>query len=173
MNTVHEFGLTDDDSTDEKRPVEEEYTTVFDDLRTELETPVEVQPLFLQVPNRPSIEVIYEPAIEFDLLRAWIKKSSTGRKKEFDPLLFAFQILSFTCRGIRIRGKEATEDGEPMTFASRTLQEMLGTTNPRAAIRNLYGGEGHIISASQYVLEAAGYGDVDMDEGDDNPLNLG
>lgn len=162
-----------DSSAFELNPGDGEQTdngaSVYEDLRSELSKKVDVEHLRLVVPQRPNIEVAFEPDIEFDLLRMFMKKATVGqgKKKEFDPLRFAYQVMTHTMRGLYVNGKEATENGDPVTFGSPGVMQMLGSSSPQQTIRKLYGKDGHIISTSQRVLEEAGYGDFDIEEGDE------
>ena len=169
MNDVHTFGAqgTDDIDTINR----DDDASVLADLRAELTKAVDTEPLRLVVPQRPNIEVAFEANIEFDLLRTWMKKSTrrVSGKQEFDPLSLAYKVLSFTCRGVWVNGKFATEEGDPITFGSPGFMSMLGSNTPQSSIRALYGMDGHIISTMQTVLERAGYGDMDIEEGD-SPL---
>ena len=159
-------------------PVDDEVATVenasavYDQLRLELASNPDVEPLILGIPIRPTVEVIYSPDIEWDLFDAWMKRATRNKDKRVNPLLFASQVMLKTCIGIRINGKEVVnDDGEPITFVSVELQRMVNARSPQECLSKLYGKrDGHIIQTSGKIVDAAGYGDVDIDDGGDNPL---
>lgn len=165
MADIEVIDMTGSDSS----PTKGESGSVYDALRAELATEVDVETVWLTVPGRPNIDVEFYPALEFDLLRAFMKKCiKPGSKgKEFDALKFAYQIMSFLCRGVRIGGKVVTtENGDPVTFVNMVP----GKTTPEA-IRWVYGNDGHILVLSQNLVELCGYSDEDM-ESDDGPLGI-
>jgi hypothetical protein len=117
------------------------------------------------------VKVRFNTDIEFDLLQTWMKKSV--KKGVTDQLLFAFQVLAFTCDCILFNDQDATDnEGTNLTFAHAQFREMLGARDTRDAIRKLYVKDGHIIGTAQKISEAAGYSEDDMDEleGGGSPL---
>lgn len=168
--SVHEFGTPSSGG-----PVEDagdmNPETIFEMLRDELAKPVENEPITLSVPTRSNIKVRFNTDIEFDLLQTWMRKSV--KKGITDQLLFALQVLAFTCDCILLNGQDAQdEEGTNLTFAHAQFRKMLDARDTREAIRKLYVKEGHIIGIAQKVTEAAGYSEDDMDdlESGGNPL---
>lgn len=143
-------------------------SSVYDDLRAALSESVEVEAVEYIVPQRPSVEMIFKPDIEFDLLRSWMNAASRNKKKEFNPLTFAYQVISTTNTGITFNGhQEFDSEGTPLTVTHKELQVMLGAHDVTSAVRRLYGIDGHIIQVAQKVVEAAGYDDIDLEGGTD------
>lgn len=169
---VHQFGIED---TNEQESSVKDYNTssnVLDDLRNSLSAPVGTKETVLKVPQRPNIEMVFDPDIEFDLLRAWMRSASNNKKQQFNPLVFAFAVISKTNVGVRISGKQAyDEEGTALTVVHAQFREMLGAHDTASAIRKLYGLDGHIISTGQKIVEDAGYDDVDLEAGND-PLGI-
>lgn len=145
---------------------------VYEDLRAALTAKVEVEPVVYGVPTRPGVELRFLPDIEFDLLRGWMKAAARNKKKEFNPLAFAYMVISKTNTGVLFNGKEETDsEGNPLTVTHNEFRQMVGANEVSSAIHRLYGNDGHIIQVAQKVVEAAGYDDMDMEEGSD-PLGL-
>lgn len=164
---IREFGVT---GTDIERPAIEA-DTLFDELRAELSTDVEAEPKSYVVPNRPNMEIIFGTDIDFDLLKTWLKRASR-KNNDFDPLKFAYMVMSFKCTGIIYKGQKMTDDeGTPLTFAHAELQGLMKVHDTTNAIRKVYGNDGHIISTAQKVIEDAGFSDFDIEEGS-SPLSM-
>lgn len=162
------FGSTD--TAIEELSLVDNSTSIYDALRADLTTDIAIDPIPLIVPLRPTIEILYKPEIEWDLFESWMKRAAKNPKKTVNPVNLALSVLSFTCVGIRRGGKNVVDDeGDNATFASEDIQKMLKANSVQQAIRAMYGQEGHIISTSARVLEEAGYGDVDIESGE-NPL---
>lgn len=159
--TEHNFGgantPTDDDDS------------LLGELEAELSKEIRKAPLILTVPQRPRMSLIFDPTIEYDLYRMWVKKA-TEKKKDDTPnfLKLAFSVMSFTSRGLMLDGTERfTKKGERLPLTSHHVHEMANVPvgNTTAAIRWIFGNDGHIIQAMQKIVEAAGYSlDGDVEE---------
>lgn len=162
---VRSFGMVEDsDDVAEQSNA----ASVYDDLRSALSESVGVESVEFIVPQRPNVEMIFQPDIEFDLLRSWMNTASRNKKKEFNPLTFAYQVISKTNTGVTFNGnQEFDSEGSPLTVTHKEFQTMLGASDVTSAIRRLYGIDGHIIQVAQKVVEAAGYDDVDVEGGTD------
>lgn len=168
MNDFPTFGAQDSDVESTREQVGNE-ETVLDALRSALKEETTVPAFRLAVPNRPSIELEFNPDIEYDLLRRFMKSAARNKAKEFNPLAFAYSVLSKTNVGVYINGRQAHDaEGTPLTVVHAELRAMLGAVDTVDAIRRLYGVDGHIIAAANRVVEEAGYNEDDM-EGD-SPL---
>lgn len=167
-------GANEPDAAEEIAPSGQ---TMFDMLEAELSQKAQKDPLTLSVPGRPGYTLTFDPTIEFEQYRAWVDKATTKRRggeSKLDPLKLAFTIISHTNVSIERSGVVAqNEDGSNMTIVSTKLHGFLKvpTGAVGAAIQKLYGSDGHVIQASQKVVEAAGYSlDGDVTEVDDDPL---
>jgi hypothetical protein len=75
-----------------------------------------------------------------------------------DPEDLAYGVLVRQSRGLSIDGQPASgEDGQPLTFRHRKLQEFLGAEDAVDAVKKLYIKEGHIIVAYQKVMQMTGW----------------
>jgi hypothetical protein len=170
----HEFGVDSTGvaaSTDDEGFVTEE--TVYDDLKAEFNAESEDDIKWYVVPSRPNIELAFSTQIDFDLLKQWFKKATDRRKKEFNSLRLGHIVLSNQTRGIRVGGVEVTHEGEPITLVHPRLWDIFGAHSAEQAMKKVFKSEGFVITCGQQVIEDAGYGDFDMEEGDDSPLATG
>lgn len=163
----------------EDETIEPSGQTMFDLLEAELSEKAKKDPLTLNIPGRPLYTATFDPTIDFEQYRAWVDKATTKRRGtdgKLDPLKLAFTIISHTNVSIERDGIIATnEDGSNMTIVSPKLHGFLKvpTGAVGTAIQKLYGSDGHIIQASQKIVEAAGYSiEGDVTEVDDDPLGI-
>lgn len=132
---------------------------ILDELRQEVAKAVDIEPLVLSVPNRPTISVVYMPEIDYDLLKKMLRRAT--HREVVDELRFAKALLAYVCRGLRLKGREVKDDaGGNMTIRSTEFHEMMGARDTSEAMDKLYASHGHIIKTAQEVMEAAGYGDM-------------
>lgn len=170
--TAHTFGGAEPDIY----PSEPDGRTVFDQLADALSAPVEKEPLKLKVPSRPSVTMVFNPDIDFEMYQTWVERATKGKpgeKKRESPdfLRLALTVISHTNSGVLINGQDAgTDIRQPAMHAKLRVQE--GQTG--TAIRKLYASDGHVIQTMQKIVEAAGYsldGDVEVDDEFD-PLEI-
>ena len=170
-----EGALSDDFMVD--TPVEP--MNLLQELANELANEAKKSDLVLRVPGRPNITLTFDPnIIEYEMFKAWGKRATVkeGKEKTMDPMKFAFIALSNTNTEIRLEGQLARDmDGTNLTLASAKLHGMLGVPAGQTvgAIKRLFGNDADIIGMSNKVIEAAGYGqdnDFEADE-DDSPLD--
>jgi hypothetical protein len=89
-----------------------------------------------------------------------ILKRAEMNKKEAG--LADASILALCCLEIRRLGElVADEDGNPVTFRDKQLQEWVGAASSRDAVRALYGSDGYVTTVANRLLEEAGYGKDD------------
>lgn len=134
----------------------------LDELRAELNADVSPT-VTLKVEGRPGWAVIYR--IDFtgkdvDGVRrqAKDKRFADG----VDGVKFAAILLALTCQGITRNGvplEETIGEDKPVTFTSRSLQELLGTHDANSTVRKVYGLEGHVDAAARRLMAEAGWGD--------------
>jgi hypothetical protein len=89
-----------------------------------------------------------------------ILKRAEMNKKEAG--LADASILALCCMEIRRLGELVADDeGNPLTFRDKQLQEWVGATSSRDAVRALYGSDGYVTTVANRLLEEAGYGKDD------------
>lgn len=145
--------------------------TLLAELEAELSRKVEKELLTLTVPNRPRMKLTFDPSIEFDDYKLWVKRAKETKKDDAPNMLrLAFTVLSFTTRGMKLDDAErTTRDGVSLPLTSPHVHRMANVAegNTREAIRWIFGSDGHIIQAMQKIVEAAGYSlDGDVEEVD-------
>ena len=70
----------------------------------------------------------------------------------------AVAILVHQCRGLVIDGQVQHNDaGQPLTFQSSDLRDMLGATDTHDAVRKLYGRDGDVSRVQDAVIKACGW----------------
>lgn len=151
--------------------------TVYNSLREAVAKKAVKPNIKLTIPNRPAIKLEFDPNIEFDVYQAWMNKATRGKKTP-DFLRLAMQVIAYSNRAVIFNGQPAeSEDGSGriLTVRSEELHDMLGAPigSVQAAIKELYGSDGHIIQTLHKITDAAGYsvdGDVEEDE-DASPLD--
>jgi hypothetical protein len=164
---------------DEEIPLDE--MTVMSDLREALATSVEVEDIRLDVPKRPNVRMVFRPVIDFDQLKLWTKRAKESNRKDapVDQKKLSSMILIETCVGMDFKLRDGSwresvngADNRPLTFKSREVHEMMGTTigGNYHAVEKMYGSDGHLMYVAKIVMEAAGYADFDLEAGESDPL---
>src|SRR5688500_16363355 len=106
--TERTFHTGDDDTKIEHLDGELSGDTILEQMRAEAAAIVDVEAISLIVPERPHFELLFMPNIDYDLLNSMMKKarkSIGGGKKEWNPLTFAYQIMSHTSTGTAYKGQ--------------------------------------------------------------------
>lgn len=136
-------------------------STTLERLRNAVSQKIERSPQYLEVPERPGVEIEISPNITQEQMKSWRKNSGENSRNGFDSIKFACYIIASCTRGIRIDGEEVlTEDGSAVSFASPEIMEMTGTTRPVPdCVRAFFGIDPHIESAAVAIMDAAGWGD--------------
>lgn len=138
-----------------------------------------------RIPKRRILRVILDPNIDGDKFQAWQRRATQkgvradGTGSNIDAMRLASIVVGNQMVGLEIATKdggweEAYDDnGEPLTFRSPRLREMLapGNTSVSASelVKKLFGNDGHLLECSRVLVEKAGYGD-DSESEDDDPL---
>lgn len=136
--------------SDEPKP------TLLADLRAELSEQVEHKPLTLKVPNRPGYSVRYSTDIEYRRLQMITKRAQDKGLGGTDLVKWSCSVLATFCESVVRHGEDVLDDGQPVTFASKMLQEAVGTFEAVACIRKFYGEDGDIMAAASTLVTAAG-----------------
>lgn len=150
------------DDLDRPRPTPErvaaEIATPLDALRDEVTAEL-AETTTLEIPGRPGYGVRFSLNIDHPMLGLWRKKAKDSQQPEgIDELKWACIILAAQAEAIVRNGDELVLDGEPVTFSSRPLLELLGAREAHQAVRKLYGRDAHIVNTAYVLLELAGYG---------------
>lgn len=153
-------------------PVERD--NLKDTLRGMLSKKVDKPPFACPVPAREGVSVVFNANISSQQLNTWRRKS---RNKSYgggvDTIRFAALVLASQNIAIKFNGEVAKNDeGENLTLRDSEIQDMLGALSNLQAVGELFGYEGHMITASQGLLEAAGWGDDDDEFEDDDTAPL-
>ena len=134
----------------------------LEDLRAELLA--EVAPsTTIAVPGRPAYAVRFRTDFttrELDSLR------KRARNKRFldgiDGAKFSALLLGLTCLDVLRNGEPLGPalgvDGA-VTFTTRELQELYGTSSADETVRKFYGLEGHVDATARRLMAEAGWGD--------------
>jgi hypothetical protein len=156
----------------EEKPLDN--ATILAQMREEAQQEVEIEDMRCIVPNRPNFELLIHPSIDYDLLNSFMKRSTKQikGKREWSPLVFAYQVISHTNIGVAYKGVTVQDsDGDDLTIASNQFWAMFGVNSPQQALSALYGSQGHLIATSQEIVSRAGYGDIDVETGEGGPLD--
>lgn len=149
---------------------------VYADLKANLTEQVEDHIIDLPVPNRQrsgTTYIRYNCTFEYDTLNRWMKSSQTGRgqNKRTDPKKLSHLVLHACCVGIGVEKngvkREMLIGGNPVTFDSKEIQDMLGTMSGwSGAITTMYSNDGHMMQTMNRIITEAGYNEIDLDDVD-------
>lgn len=177
--SVQGFGAADGDIDGyegDELPMEVSEDTILSDLKEEFsaDTPENIK--WYIVPERPDIALAFNIVMDYDTVKQYFKTATTrkGNKETLDQLKLADIVLSQHTRGIKSKGRLVTVDGKNVTLISKEWAETVnlrGDSHIREVLTRTMRTQGHVISMSQKVIADAGYGDIDIQEGD-GPLGL-
>jgi hypothetical protein len=136
--------------------------SVLDELKAVISKKIERPYVFIEVPERPGVNVRVSPNITQHQIRQWRKNCGEDSKNGVDPTKFACTVISATTTGIFVNNVEAfDEDGYSLNFTSPDIHKMTQTTRAVPdAVRAFFGIDPHVEAAALAVLEAAGYSDT-------------
>lgn len=150
--------------------------TIMSDMLEDLAKSIEVEPIKLVVPGRPHFHVLYNPNISYEEFDMWQKRAIDRRSKDKDlnQLKLAITVLSNLGIGLLYKGSERFDtSGDRLALSNNELHKWLGVPagSTGAAIRKLYGSDGHILITMNRLFKEAGFDpDTSVDE-DDDPLD--
>lgn len=136
--------------------------SVLDQLKEKLSKKVERATVFVEVPERPGVTIQVSPNITQHQIRSWRKNAGEDTKNGMDATKFACSVLGHTTVGIFVGSEQAVDDdGIALTFGSRAIMDMTGTSRPVPdCVKAFFGIDPHVEAAALAVLEAAGYSDT-------------
>lgn len=143
--------------------------TIYDQFRAELSKPSNVQKeVILKVPSRDGIKVKFSTDLSLEQLTRWRTRAKKNKKNEdIDLVLFNEMLIVSQCKGIIFNDEEVfDEDDDPITFNTRGFQDSLNALDIYGAVKSLYDRDADILRTGDEILEAAGYGDADLEDGD-------
>jgi hypothetical protein len=156
-NIYEEF----DPTTSSAAPIIDEDANVLDQLKALVSKKVQRPEIFINVPERPGVQLLISPNITQQQIKAWQKNSGIDSKTGIDATRFACQVIGHTTRGIFLNGEEVYEEGKSLGFASPSVLKMTGATRalPDAVVA-FFGLDPHVEAAALAIIDAAGYGDT-------------
>lgn len=162
----------DDDDFDE--PDVAGRTSDVDQVRAELTAEAEETAFPVDVPKRPGYRVFFATDIAEETivsLRTKATKKIEGGPKQVNRAIFSALILAELFVRMERQGEAVELDGKPLTFKSRSFLDLYEAKSTATAIRKFFRKDGHLIVAADKVLEAAGWGDADLDPDDEPPAD--
>lgn len=141
--------------------------TLLDELRAEAQQEARKEPVTYMVATRPGWSVRYDTNIDDQVLGQWRKRAADKTQPEgVNQLKLCLTVLANHAEVFVRNGVDALdEEGQPISFRSQYLIDLLGVGRAVDAVKKWYGADGEILSTAYSVLDAAGYG-RDADEGD-------
>jgi hypothetical protein len=134
---------------------------VLEQLKAVVSKKVMRPEIFINVPERPGVQLVISPNITQQQLKAWQKNSGSETKNGIDATKFACQVIGHTTRGIYLNGEEVFEDGKSLGFASPSILKMTGAARALPdAVMAFFGLDPHVEAAALAIIDAAGYGDT-------------
>lgn len=138
-------------------------------LREELASELEGDLFAVPVPARPGYELRCATGIRYEQLAGW-RKSAGTMHGGLNELRFACILLANQTRQIVRQDEPVTLEGQAVTFASKTLHELLGVERAVDAVRKLFGRDADVMRACKAVADAAGYGGAPAEAPDPTQL---
>lgn len=148
-------------------PTREETASVspLEGLRAALASPVQTEPITLNVPGRPGVTIRCHTRMTQEERKAWQNRSKKkvrgiGKEPEVDEMRFSCLVIANTCEAVSFHGVDAHDaEDTPLTFRHKQLWEMVGANDPEDAIRRLFGVDAHVLLASGEILLSSGFDD--------------
>ena len=110
-------------------------------------------------PELPQYAITYRVPTDRSEVAAIFKRAELNKK---EASLADASILALCCLEIKRYGTLVADDeGNPLTFRDKQLQEWVGAPSARDAARALYGSDGYVTTVAGRLLEEAGYGKSD------------
>lgn len=135
---------------------------VLDSLKKIIQDKVRRPDVYINVPERPGVQVRISPNISQNQLKAWRRNAGEERKAGMDTIKFSANLIAATTTGILVNDVVVVDDGGiELTFASPEIMAMTNTNRPHPdCVLAFFGLEPHVEAAAVAIIEAAGYGDT-------------
>lgn len=134
--------------------------TELEQLGVELSQKIDIPIVTLPVQTRPGYAVRFSTDLSQADLDAFRKKARDKRRQDgIASERFASLILASKAVAIVRGGREVTSDGEPVTFRSRELLQILHAASATDAVAKLYGADAAVDATARSLLSEAGWGD--------------
>lgn len=135
--------------------------TLLDKLRGRVSGKVHRPDVLIEVPERKGVSIQVSPNIKHPEMNKWRRQAGSDSKNGFDSLKFSCIVIAQTCTGIFVDGEEiTTESGDPVSFASAEVMEMVGASRPIPdCVLAMYGVDPHVEAAAVKIMELAGWGE--------------
>jgi hypothetical protein len=134
---------------------------VLEQLKAVVSKKVMRPEIFINVPERPGVQLVISPNITQQQLKAWQKNSGSETKNGIDATKFACQVIGHTTLGVYLNGEEVFENGKSLGFASPAILKMTGAARALPdAVMAFFGLDPHVEAAALAIIDAAGYGDT-------------
>ena len=135
-------------------------------LREIIAEEVRSEDIELVVPQRPRMRLTFSTQIDAEKFALWQKRSADRHMPSgYNLLALAQRVLASTNTSVIVDGQVVTEDGKPLTVQHPSILADLSVATAAEAIRALFANDGHVITAGNEVLIAAGFsGDALVDE---------
>lgn len=132
--------------------------TILQGLQATLAKKAELKPITIPVKVHTGVSVRYSVAVESDLLTRWRRRWMNKKGTELDLLRFSRTVIANQAEQIIFKGQEPNDaQGNPLSFKSRDLWNMVGAHDAGEAVQNFFQVDPHIIATCNVILEEAGY----------------
>lgn len=149
-------------TSDDEDVLEDAPKSALDKLRAKVEKDTRRPEVLIEVPERPGVYLLVSPNITEDQMSRYRKMAERHSKKgDFSNFIFATVIISQTTVGIQVDGEEVlTDNGDPMTFASPEIKDMVEADRPWPdAVRAFFGTDPHVEAAAVAIINRSGWGE--------------
>lgn len=152
-------------------------------LRNALTEEVVSEDLYLRIPSRPTVKLIYGTDIDGEKFQLWQRRCTNRKTDAVDVIKLSSIVLANQLKGVTLEhnGKDIEvkgSDGEPLSLQHQEFRDMLirdpsqRNVEARLLIRAVYGKDGHLMAAAKEVIEKSGYSDEIGDEWDEDPTGV-
>ena len=132
--------------------------SIGEDIRRDIATR-QRRPVEITHPEVGAYTITYRVPTDRSEVAPILKRAEMNKK---EAGLADASILALCCLEIRRLGELVADDeGNPLTFRDKQLQEWVGAPSSRDAVRTLYGSDGYVTTVANRLLEEAGYGKDD------------
>jgi len=156
----------------------------LDQLRSILDQEVRLDTYSYVVPRRKTLRLILDPNIDGEQVQRWQRNAVIGKARgadaTVDSIKLAGVVIANCTVGVEVRNPRGEyvevrdSNGTSLTFRNPELRKMLigdnDISSTVALVRKMFGTDGHMLECSKDLMEKAGYGEDELGEGADDPL---